>query len=332
MRGLLTIVGVLVFGLWVRLAAGAGTPVPPPAPPLPASPVAGFRELLAMDGVHRAEALARRPERQREVLAARLVEYDGLSVEQREARLLATDLYWHLQQLLPLSSGERGERVASAPEVLRPVLVERLALWDGLSAEDRALLLQQERALRYLAQVRVVVPPPLPGGTGSVAAGVRGSASPSRSVAVPVRSELGGWPGGVSATDRRRLVESWRRLFEAPPVAIQRQLATQPMSAAEREEMEKVLSRFRDLPASQRQTCLESFARLASLPAGERASFMKQAERWSALPAAERQAWREIVNRLPPLPPLKEKVTPPPMPAASVGVGVPLLTNSRSGR
>jgi hypothetical protein len=92
--------------------------------------VATFRLLLSQSLAERAAALARRSEAQRTALLARLTEYEALPPEVREERLWATDLFWHVQQLLPRAPAERGELIAAAPVELRGVLAERLALWD----------------------------------------------------------------------------------------------------------------------------------------------------------------------------------------------------------
>lgn len=315
-------------GLWVWLAAGAGSPVPPPAPPLPNSPIAAFRLLLAMEAPQRAAALQIRSEKQRQALETRLAEYDALSADQREARLLATDLFWHLQQLLPRAPIERAELVASAPLELRPILEERLALWDRLPATDRAMLLQHERAIRYFARVREVVPPPLPvphiagagagAGTGTALPGA--PLPPARVVVEDAR-----FPE-LNPADRSHLVRMWRRLFEAPPATLERQLAKKSLTDAERRDMQETLERFRMLAPSQRQVCIESFTRFASLSPSERASFLRHAEKWASLSPAEREVWRGLVGKLPPLPPVPVPVVPPPLPVTEPSPRKPLLT------
>lgn len=315
-------------GLWVWLAAGAGSPVPPPAPPLPNSPIAAFRLLLAMDAPHRTAALAARPEKQREALESRLAEYDTLAADQREARLLATDLYWHLQQLLPRAASERAELVATAPSELRPILQERLDLWDRLPAADRAMLLQHERAIRYFSRVREVTPPPLPGPHGNVAGSNMGTPPP---LPVRVTLESDRFPELTPAA-RSHLMGTWRRLFEAPPAALERQLAAKSMTEAERREMQETLDRFRTLSSSQRQVCIESFTRFTSLSPSERASFLRHAEKWASLPPSERQAWRALVGKLPPLPPVPVRVVPPPLPVADSTSRKPLLTEGGKAR
>ncbi len=298
------------FPRGVRAAESA---LPPPLP-LPTSPVTVFRQMLALGPDERAAELARRPSAQRDALRDRLTEYDALPPGPREDRLRATDLYWHVQQLLPLASAERADLLATAPAELRPILIERLALWDRLPEADRATLLQHERAIGYFAQFRAPVPPPLPGSPASAQA--RASVPSTSEVALPLRlqSELGRLQD-LPVGERRRLVETWRQFFEAPPTSHQRSL--QAMSAEEREEMERVVRRFRAMPAHQRLVCIESFARFATMPAAERSGFLRSAANWESLPAEERAAWRRVVTKLPQLPPLPTEFTPPPLPPAA---------------
>lgn len=300
----LSVIGGL-SGLMVWLAAGAEPPASPPAPPLPTSPVRVFRQLLALDPAARNAALALRPKSQRAALAARLADYDALPPEQRQQQLLATDLFWHVRQLLPRPATERASLIAAAPPELQPVLIERLAIWDQLPAADREAFLKHEQTLRYFANVREFTPPPLPITNTTVA--------PAPAVPLRLQAELGHLQD-LSASDRRRLVETWRQLFDATPEARQHNRTLRALTKAERQEMEQVLERFRTLPAAQRQTCIESFTRFATMTPAERVGFLKDAERWASLSPEEREAWRTLVTKLPPLPPVHEPIVPPPLP------------------
>jgi hypothetical protein len=274
--------------------AFGAVPSTPPLPPLPVSPVATFRELLAMAPAEREAALAARNEKQRAALQGRLSEYDALPEAQREARLRATDLYWHLNQLLRRAPGERVELLKSAPATLRPVLIQRLGLWDQLPAADREALLQHERTIRYFARLRETPMPPLPGS----------SVAPAPSVPLRIQAELARLQE-LSPAERQRLQGQWKQLFESP--APQAPRALQGMSREERTEMIEALRQFRELSPTQRQLCIDAFARLASMPPREQAEFLQSAERWEALPQEERAAWRRLITKLPPLPPVQPR-------------------------
>ncbi len=280
----------------------------PPPPPLPASPVAAFRHWLSLPEVERARALEVRPPRQREFLRTRLAAYEAMAPWVRDERLRATDLYWHLQQLIRRAPSERTALLQAAPADLQPVLRMRLAFWDQVSPADRAVLLENEGTLRYLAQMKTSAPPPLPPATASP-----GATAVSAAPAVPLRvqAELSKL-SQLAATDLDRIQENWHRFFEGS--APNRQRALQEMSSQERGDMEQVLQRFRRLNAEQRRTCVESFTRLATMAPAERSQFLRVAERWSALPASEREAWRHLVNKLPVFPPLPASASEPPLP------------------
>ncbi|MGE3312930.1 MAG: DUF3106 domain-containing protein [Limisphaerales bacterium] len=286
----------------------------PPPPPLPTSPVAAFRHWLSLPPAERDQALETRPPRQREFLRTRLAAYEAMDPRVRDERLRATDLYWHLQQLIRRAPSERTALLDAAPADLQPVLRMRLVFWDQVSPADRAVLLENEGTLRYLAQLKTSVPPPLPPtrpspGPASVAA--------APSVPLRVQAELSKL-SQLAPDDLDRIQENWRRFFEGS--APRRERALQEMSAQERSDMERVLVRFRRLNPEQRRSCVESFTRLATMAPAERSQFLRLAERWSSLPSSERDAWRQIVDKLPLFPPLPgpAPASEPPLPQTNV--------------
>lgn len=309
---------LLVIALCTSQAATPAPPLPvllPPTPTrvTPVSPVKAFRELLAMTPEQRSTALASRTEAQRETLRARLAEYEALAPRRREERLQATDLYWHLQQLMHRSSEERAPLLEAAPAELRSVLNERLAHWDRLPATDQQTLLQHEAAIRYFATPPPVQPPPLP--TDPAAGPGATTVAPAAPLSLRLQTELARF-SQLPPEERARIESQWRQFFEAPQPSTPP--ALEAMSAAERQEMEMVLERFRALPPEQRRQCIASFARLAQLPATERATFLRNVERWNATTPAERDVWRSMVNKLPVFPPLPDTTTLPPLPTPPV--------------
>lgn len=299
-----TILGVVLgLGLLLAMPVAGGAAATPPLPPLPASPVSTFRQWLGMNAEDRERALATRPEPQRGILRARLAEYSAMTEAQREERLRATDLYWHFQQLLRRNGAERAALLASSPAVLRPILEERLAIWDRMPPADREALLQQDRVVRYFARVRASEPqaPPLPG--ASIVA------APS----VPFRTQNQlAKVQELSPQARRRVETQWREFLEAPTPLVERKLKS--MSEEDRRDMEQVLARFRQLSGPQRQACIDSFTQFAEMKPIDRADFLRRAERWDALSPEERAQWRALVTKLPPLPPARIGITPPPLP------------------
>jgi hypothetical protein len=90
-----------MLGLAVALGLGLGSvartaegrPLPAEMPPLPPSPVETFRHWLRLSPDEQRRLLAERPEPQRRVLAAKLLEYQSLAPDARERRLDATELW-----------------------------------------------------------------------------------------------------------------------------------------------------------------------------------------------------------------------------------------------
>ncbi len=303
-----------LLAVWITPFAATGQPpLPatqalPPPPPLPTSPVYTFRHLLALPPRERTQALASRTQRQREFLEGHLAAYEAMPSALRDERLRATDLYWHLQQLIRRAPSERTTLLASVPRDLQPVLNLRLAFWDQLPAEDRSVLLENESTLRYLAQMKASVLPPLPTHDNP-----RASVAAAPPIPLRVQANLDRL-NQLPSTDLERIQLNWGQFFEGPTP--RRERALLEMSNHERREMEQVLDRFQRLTPEQRRTCVGSFTRLAGMDPAERSDFLRHAARWSALDPAERHAWRQIVNKLPLLPPLPNQATEPPLPTS----------------
>lgn len=289
--------------LILTLAAGSalGLQAAAPMPPPTESPVAVFRRLLASPPPEREAVITNRPPRHQETLRRRLAAYEAMPPRQREERLLATELYWHLAPLLRQPPEARATGLARVPAAWRPVVEARLRLWDALPAADREELRRHEEALHHFARIRTETLPPLPG-TQLV---------PAPPVPARVERELAAFRE-LPAGQQRRIRARWSELFEPGeglPVVAQ-------LSAGETAAMQAALDRFRALPPAQRQACVDAFARFATMSAAERNEFLRSAERWAALSPAERERWRGLVMLLPPLPPRVLNVPLPPLPEA----------------
>lgn len=243
-----------------------------PAPPAgtsnaPVSPVAAFREMLLMSPAEQEAALAARPPEIRRRLQHKIAEYLALSPEEREWRLQATELRWHLLPLLRLQPEERGPALANVPEHLRPLVESRLRQWDEMPLPMQRLLLTNQPAAGFF---------------------VWGGRSYARH-------------GRDADRDPSGLSQRFNRLFELTPEEKSRALQT--LSDAERRQMERTLREFEQLPPEKRARCVEAFARFAALPPAEREEFLRNAERWAQMSPSEREAWRKLVSLAPVLPP-----------------------------
>ena len=256
--------------------------------PAERSPVAFFRELLAMPHAERNRALTNRPPEARARILAKVDEYAALDPGERELRLRATELRWWLTPLLRAPRAERAARLAQMPADLRELAQARLMQWDILPPPLQEEFLANERTLHYFAQVSPPEPPPV-------------------------------------TPDQRRIAAQVNRFFELTDEEKEQTLNT--LSAQERAAMETTLKSFDRLTPQQRSVCVRNYAKFAGMSAAERAEFLKNAERWSQMSPAERQTWHDLVAQVPiwpPMPPpmipqmLHPKPPPPPVPQPTV--------------
>jgi hypothetical protein len=249
----------------------AASQLMPPMPQNAVSPVAFFRQLLAMPPAERNAALTNRPPEVRERIKAKVREYLALDPDERELRLRATELRWWLAPLFKLAPADRAGRVAAVPAEWRGIVQARLAQWDALSAELQKEFLENDKTLHYFARVE----------TANTAA-----ASP----------------------EQQKVATQFNQFFELTPGEKSQALNT--LSIAERAAMQRTLNEFDRLPAPQRRECVRNYAKFAGMGAAERMEFLKNAERWAQMSPQERQSWRDLVARVPMEPPQPPAILP----------------------
>ena len=165
---------------------------------------------------------------------------------------------------------------------MRDLVQSRLDQWKILPEPLQQEFLDNERVLHYFARVGSTNGAPTPGDWGHT----------------PSDAQLAHWKD-LSEEQRKRIAEQVNRFFALTPDEKQETLNT--LSDAEREQMEKTLQAFGDLPEVQRTECIHAFAKFASMNAAEKREFLKNAERWSQMSPAERQTWRDLVASVPEL-------------------------------
>ncbi|MGB7767790.1 MAG: DUF3106 domain-containing protein [Verrucomicrobiia bacterium] len=309
-----------VAGQWLISPGFAGTVpgVPPPvkllsAPtnglpmlPRPRSPVALFRQLLAMTPEERETFLTNRPPEIRERILAKVNEYEALDPNERELRLRATELRWYLLPLMRDSPGDRVGQLAQIPPDIRDLVSSRLDQWIILPPQLQQEFLENERALRYFAHVDV---------TNSL----------TLQKIAPPGSEMARWYA-LTEDERKSISANVNQFFEL--TADEKQAALNTLSDAERKQMEKTLRSFDKLPPDQRDECIHAFAKFAGMSAIEKQEFLKNALRWSQMSPADRQAWRDLVQNVPEWPPLPPGfIAPPPPPPLPPGFHSVAATN-----
>ena len=244
-------------------------------PPIPPSPVASFRQLLAMTPKERADSLTNRPLEARARILDKVNEYLALAPDERELRLRATELRWYLTPLFQIAPADRSASLEQVPDEMRDLVKLRLARWDALPPQMQKEFLDNDRVLRSFAHLD----------------------TSNRAAANP---------------EQQKIADEFNRLIEFTPEETQQALNT--LSAAERAQMEKTLETFNKLPPAQRAQCIRAFTEFASMSAADRAVFLKNAESWSKMTPKERQAWRDLVVQIPQWPPVPPALLMPPMP------------------
>ena len=261
--------------------------ISPLLPPKPVSPVAQFRELLAMTPLQRNQSLSNRSPETRARIQNKIREYLALSPDERELRLRATELRWYLSPLFRAAPADREPRLAQVPDDLRDIVRARLEKWDILPPPLQREFLESDRPVHWFAHVE---------NTNAVAL----------------------------APEQQRIAEQFNQFFEFTPEEKKSALGT--LSETERAQMETTLKNFEQLPLAQRRLCLKNFTKFAGMAPTERAEFLKNAELWSKMSPQERKSWRDLVSNVPqwpPLPPAPSSVTANLMPNAPKNISRP---------
>jgi predicted Fe-S protein YdhL (DUF1289 family) len=273
-------------------------------PPLPVvkSPVALFRELLAMTPVELKQALTNRSPESQKLIRAKLREYAAMGPDRREERLQVTEMRWYLQPLLMGQATNRAGQLASIPVGNRKFVEDRLREWDKLPYDVQKDFLANKDTLSYLTEIE-----PL---TGEQRRKILDGMSPARRQKLQAGIEQ--W-NRMPNDQRRKMISRFNQFFDL--TAAEKEKALRMLSGPERRQIEQTLKTFGHLPPDQRARCVRAIEKYTSLSLEERQQFLKNVERWKLLTPSERQAWRDLVNRLPP--PLPPDFPPlPPLPPA----------------
>ena len=313
-RVIIALVWLLALSGHPLLAQTSAAPRPATLPPKPAvapAPTELFRKLLAMSGPERATFLSGRTAEQQQRIETKVQEYLRLEPNEREGRLQALEIRWHMGQLINLSPTNRADRVNAVPEPYRSLVRQRLMLWDILPPPLRRDMLDNETVIRLFLQLRV-----------------------SRRSQEELLAEL-------PAARREQLQREFERWQQLPPERREqmcrnfehffgmdqadRQNMLSSLSETERGRMRATLTMFEDLAPAQRERVVEGFRKFKELSPAARQEFLRSAERWQAMSEKDRDLWRQIVIRM-----HSAKLMPPPVPprpTASISAESPRLTN-----
>ncbi|MCS7337919.1 MAG: DUF3106 domain-containing protein [Verrucomicrobiae bacterium] len=257
------------------------------------SPVDLFRAMLDAEPDELDKLLADKPPEKREQLLAKLREYQALPPDERELRLRATELQWHVVQLLPLKGAERQARLQEVPQDIRRFVEDRLTQAEILPPPLQEELMHNAETLRKYLQIDTGNPAPQP---------------PTEQV--------------------RKALRDTFKFFELTEHEQKEVLGM--LSETERRQIERALESFRNLPPELRARCIRAFGRFATMTPEQREQFLKNAERWKSMTPAERQRWRELVRQVPMWPPEPPGLDQPPLPPLPPDFDLAQSTNAAS--
>lgn len=279
---LVLVATVALLGTPLRAQVGAGSATEK-------SPVAMFRELLAMTPEQRQEAISLRPPDVRKRLLEKLDEYQLLPGELRELRLQETELRWFLRPLMDVAPTNRAEMLARIPEEMRAQVKDRLQMWDLLPPELQQEFKDNDLIANYFAQA--------PFATQAQRDEMFSQIPPERRS--ELKKGLEDWEK-MSEAQRQKALASFNLFFELTPE--QKEKALNVVSDEERTQMEQTLAAYQHLTPEQRARCISSFEKFAGMSVVERKQFLENAERWLEMTPEERQKWRQLVNVAPIMP------------------------------
>jgi hypothetical protein len=297
-------------GAWLALvcltvalaqAAPDGAPVPTPA-----SPIAYFRELLAMSEAERFAELAKRPEAQRGALLAKIEQYSAMSASDRELRLRATELRYFLLPMMRLSAEEREARMVLVPDDIRELVEGRLVQWSMIPPGFQDQLMENQAALQLFSRMH----PDSPANADELIGRL-----PTARIA-GMEEEFARWQA-LSPVQQGQLLKGFNNFFQLTDAEQERTLSS--LSPQERIAMDRTLRQFDALPAAQRAACIRGFQQFVIMPVSERARFLENVDRWQSMSPEDREQWRSVVHQLSQMPPLPPGVEPvlvesPPLP------------------
>jgi hypothetical protein len=271
------------FPLSAQTAANAATPA------RIKSPVAEFRELLAMTPAERKQAISIRPPEIQERILQKLGEYQILPDELREQRLRETELRWYLRPLMDEPRTNRAARLALIPDDERQLVEQRLEMWDLLPPSLQEEMKNNDMVVNYLAQSGTATP--------EERDDILKKLPPDRRA--ELEKGLDRWQQ-MSDDQRQKALAGFNRIFQLTPEEREKTLDT--VSDEERQQMEQTLQAYGKLTQAQRAQCIRSFGKFATMSVAERQQFLKNAEQWNKMTPEERQKWRELVTVAPIMP------------------------------
>ncbi len=287
------------------------------SPLLAKSRIAVFRELLEMSDRDREERLASFSPQKREGLKAKIREYESLTPEQCELRLLVTELQEYLLPFMTSPATDRAAQIALLPTNIAPMVEVRLQHWDALSPAQQKAVLENKSLLQHLTDFASINPMRPNQAMTNMAPAQRQA----------LQEALVKWQE-LGRERRLEITRHFKEFFDLTPTEKQKTLST--VSEAERAQIQKAVRQYYQLNPRSKARVRAGLDKFCQLSPAEFGEFLRNAQRWNALSPTERKAWRDLVSSAsiqPPLPPgAKRQRTLPPNPA-EIGARERVATN-----
>jgi hypothetical protein len=178
----------------------------------------------------------------------------------------------------------RAAQLAAIPAQVRPLVQDRLRLWDSLTTAV------QKRLLSRAADV-IATEAARSHDSSNQTAVTHAIISPARRQWL--EKGIQHWQE-MTEDQRQEIASNFYLFFELKPQEKSKTINT--LSDPERRQLERTLASFGSLSAEKRAQCLESFDKFASLSVEERQQFLQNAQRWENMTPTERQTWRDLVT------------------------------------
>jgi hypothetical protein len=259
-------------------------PAPAPLPPTQ-SPIALFRELLALTPAARERQLAEKYSKQQTILRTKLAEYEALSPPEREFRLRATELRWYMMPLMRMAPSNRADRLVAVPDIHRELIMARLKQWDQLPVSSQREFLTNQTTIEWFLRLESSTP--------RQREVILTTISPQDRQQIETNIQR---IASFSPEKRQELFARFRSFCELDAREQARILGA--VSVTQLPRAQKTLVTLQNLPKAQRDLCLEGLTKFTTLTAEERQEFFKNCERWKAMSPAERNAWRALIARV----------------------------------
>lgn len=269
----------------------------PTLPSVKDSPISHIRNLLAAAPERRKDLLDQHTPGTRSFWERKVKEYAAMSEQERERRLRDAQLHWFLMLILRTPSDQRDSKLLEIPETERDLISNRVREWEDLPADLQIDIMTHLPALKYVGQLASL---PRADREKALAEATRNGTS--------AESLSAGW-STLDAERRQAMFLGYQKFFTLGQRRQEKLLAKIPMP--QRQTIQSRLEQLESLSPAVRQQCLDALQKYAHMTPQERTLFRTTAERWKQMEPAEHDVWRKVVQRIPPIPSVRARTTPP---------------------